>query len=598
MSDDARLETKKPDPRNSVAAQLVKHGLAAFTLGVTDTGDPFGVNHDLPHIARPLRGGKTGLRAELAKWFFAQNKIVASQQALADACATLEGFAAEAAPRRVYLRVAEHAGSVYIDMGDTAGHVIEISGGNWDIGVRAPVLFRRTKLTAVMPTPYVDGDVSALWEFVPIAESDRPLLLAWLVQALIQPDTAHPIPALLAEQGSAKSTATRVVVDLIDPSTVPLRKAPRDAEGWVTAPNASWCVALDNLSGEVPQWLSDSLCRAVTGGGDVRRALYTDNDVALIAFRRVPIVNGIDLQIIQGDLAERALPIELPRVTKRRNDAELAAAWAEARPNVLGGLLTLAARVHHRLASITVTDSPRMADYAHVLAAVDAICDTDGLGRYRERTKRAAADTLDHPFISALVARRYNCDGQTSAEVLAALKPSDPNWKPPRGWPSNARAVTGQLTRHAPALRTEGWTVEHDDGRNHRNRAQWDIRPPETSCNPDSQGSPDSSSQVKAENSGESEASHTAAASKPSRAASQHNLPNSPENIGSTCDDELASQASHKYGQSLDGTLFDGVAANGKPRYCDCGNPLTSPEASAAGKCRPCRDKVTAGCDR
>ncbi|AGZ53311.1 ATP-binding protein [Mycobacterium kansasii] len=590
-------EKKRPDPRNSVAAQLVRHARDAYTLGVSDAGDPYGVHHDLPHIARPLRGGKTGLRAELAKWFFEANKVVASQQALADACGTLEGFAAEATPRRVYLRVAADVAGAYIDMGNPAGEVIEISGGSWDIGVRAPVLFRRTKLTAAMPTPLYGGDVSQLWEFVPIAEADRPPLLAWMVQALIQPDTAHPIPALLAEQGSAKSTVTRCLVDLVDPSVVPLRKAPRDAEGWVTAANASWVAALDNLSGELPQWLSDSLCRAVTGDGDVRRALYTDSDVSVIAFRRVPIVNGVDLQITQGDLAERALPIELPRISKRRNDAELAAAWAEAKPDILGGLLTLAAKVHYRLPDITVPDPPRMADFAYVLAAVDQILGADGLARYRERSKRASADTLDAPFIAELVERRLSFIGLTGAEILAAARPTAPDWKPPKEWPSNARAVTGQLTRHAPALRGQGWLIEHDDARNKRNRRQWTIQPPEKGRNSDSPDSPDSSLQANGENGGESEASYETAASQASDEASQRNSNNSPENIGPTCVNELASQASQEYGQSLDSALFDSPATNGQAQHCGCGNQLSSPEALRIRKCKPCRDRALVGYD-
>lgn len=549
MTDEAK---KKPDPRNSVAAQLVNHARSAYTLGVTETGEPYGVSHDLPHIARPLRGGKTGLRAELAKWFFDTNKMVASQQALADACATLEGFAAEADPRRIHLRVAEHAGAVYVDMGDTAGSVIEISDGAWDIAVRAPVLFRRTRLTGQMPKPYADGDVTRLWEFVPIAADDRPLLLAWMVQALTQPDTAHPIPALLAEQGSAKSTITRFLVDLVDPSPVPLRKAPRDADGWVTAANASWVVALDNLSGELPHWLSDALCRAVTGDGDVKRALYTDSDVAVIAFRRVPIINGIDLQITQGDLAERVLPIELPRVGKRRNDAELAAEWAGARADILGGLLTLAARVHHRLPNTAVADSPRMADYAQVLKAVDSIGATGGLGRYRQRVKRAAADTLDTAFIAELVTRKPTFTDATSGEILTAIKPTASDWRAPADWPKNARGATGQLTRHAPALRGQGWFIEHDDSRNHRNRVQWTIRPPEKGCKPDSQDSPDSQAQVTGVNGREPGASQDPAASQTEPAASQVKSPDSHETSCLTSDDELASLASQEYRQSLD----------------------------------------------
>jgi hypothetical protein len=52
-----------------------------------------------------------------------------------------------------YICGSQHDGTVYIDMGDPDCHVIEIAGGTWDIGVRAPVLFRRTKLTGVMPKP-------------------------------------------------------------------------------------------------------------------------------------------------------------------------------------------------------------------------------------------------------------------------------------------------------------------------------------------------------------------------------------------------------------------------------------------------------------
>lgn len=468
------------DPTRSVAAQLVELARDTYTLGVTPDGQTYGVHTDRPHIALPLRGGKTGMRQDLSRRYHARHGIVPSQQALADALMTLDGYAAEEQPRQVYLRVATHGGSVYIDMGDIDAHVVEISGGAWDIHDRAPapVLYRRTKLTGVMPKPYVDGDISRMWEFAPVPIDDRPLVLAWLVQTLIQPATAHPVLLLAAEHGSGKTSAARCLVALADPSPVPVRKAPRDAEGWVTAANASWVVALDNLSGVVPMWLSDSLCRAVTGDGDVRRALYSDADVSVMAYRRAVIITGIDVGITQGDLADRLVRVELPRIpaASRRSDEELDAAWVDAYPDILGGLLTLAAEVHHRLPSVDVAELPRMADYGRVLAAADAVMGTAGLARYAEQSRRVAADTLDAPLIGELVARRYLCDGRTSADVLADLTPSDR----PRDWPRSARAVTGQLTRHAPALRAQGWTIEHDGGRRRDKVTRWTIAPPET----------------------------------------------------------------------------------------------------------------------
>jgi hypothetical protein len=492
-NDDAPLPSEPPPDngqddkpgRRSVAAQLVDLARAEYSLGLSDTDEPYGVSVDCPHIALMLRGGRTGLRVELARRYFADHNMVASQQALADACMVLEGFAARQTPQPVYLRVGEHNGAVYIDTGDTEGRVIRISGGGWRPTDTAPILFRRTKLTGQMAEPVVGSDLSGLWEFVTIDEADRPVLLAWLVAVLILIGVPHPILALLAEQGSAKSSITRCLVDLVDPSAVPLRQPPRDPDGWTTAASASWVVALDNLSGGLPAWLSDALCRAVTGDGNVKRALYTDNDVSVSAFRRCPIINGVDVIIGRGDVAERLAVIELPRVKRRRDEGELAQAWQAARPQIFGGLLDLAAQVHRRLPNITVTDLPRMADFARVLAAVDEVLGTNGLTRYRERSKRVAADTLDDPFIAELVECRAAFTDKTSVEILAALKPADLSWKPPREWPKNARAVTGQLTRHAPALRGQGWAIDHDDGRNEAGIRKWTIGPPEKVRGPD-----------------------------------------------------------------------------------------------------------------
>ena len=54
---------------------------------------------------------------------------------------------------------------------------------------------------------------------------------------------------------------------------------------------------------------------------------------------------------------------------------------------------------------------PRMADYAMALACVDEVLGTEGLDRYRQLSDRTATDTLDHPFIAALIRCRYEARG-------------------------------------------------------------------------------------------------------------------------------------------------------------------------------------------
>jgi hypothetical protein len=270
----------------------------------------------------------------------------------------------------------------------------------------------------------------------------------------------HPILGFLAEHGSAKSTTTRRVVSLTDPSVAPLRMPPRDLDQWITAANGSWVVALDNLS-IIPDWFSDAMCRATTGDANIKRQLYTDTGLSVIQILRCIIVNGIDLGGLNGDFTDRLALADLERITEacRRGERELEAEWDQAYAAVLGGLLNLAAKVHHKLPAIKVDRLPRMADYAKVLASIDDINATEGLKRYRERAAHLAADSVaSDPFIARLQELDYACGDLPANKILAAVTPmrelTNGSWVPdrlPPDWPKKARVVTTRLTRHAPA---------------------------------------------------------------------------------------------------------------------------------------------------
>ena len=474
----ANGETEK----KSVAARLVGMAQERYLLGVSEDGEPFGADRTRPHLAMLLRGGRTGLRADLAARYFTETGAAAGGQALTDSTLILEGLAATQTPERLHLRVADHQGTIYIDTGRQDGQVIRIGNGQWTMTSAAPVRFLRTKLTGAMPLPPPDGDLARLWDFINVAAEDRPVLLAVLVAALVQCDVPHPVLALFAEQGSAKSTTTHMLVDLIDPSTVALRQAPRDTEQWVTAASGSWVVALDNLSA-IPPWLSDSLCRAATGDGNVKRALYTDADLAVVKFRRCVIVNGIDVGAVRPDLAERLAAVELRRIDRhrRRPEATMRQEWELALPGILGGLLDLAATVHRRLETISVIEPPRMADFGRTLAAVDEALATDGLRRYMSRADQLSEDSLSaDPFIERLrMQTREPIVDQSGGDLLAITTPVGDHWRRPKEWPKNGRDVTAILRRHAPALRSLGWVIEDDGARNHRNVLLWTIHPPQ-----------------------------------------------------------------------------------------------------------------------
>jgi hypothetical protein len=489
------------EPTRSAAATLVDMAMEDYILGVADDGTPYGTYPDTPHVALPLRGGKLGLRASLARSYFRKHDTVPSSQALADACTVLEGEAAQKDPRELHLRVADKGGRVYLDMADKADRVIEFSDGTWRITDTAPVVFRRTELSAPIPEPIPGGDLDKLWGHVNIAHDDRPITLAVLVAALIQPNVPHVILSLQAEHGSAKTTTAKRLVSLIDPSPAPVSMPPRDIDAWVHTAYGSWVVAIDNVS-TVQPWWSDALCRAATGDALAKRRLYTDADLAVLKFRRCVILTGIDLGGLAGDLSDRLAQAELRRIDKGRQDeTALDAAWERDYPAILGALFDLAASVHAMMPNVTVDGGlPRMADFAKVLACVDKLHDTDGLKRYRDRATHLAADSLtSDSFIAELVAQSYSADDLTAREILQRLTPVDKAWRRPRDWPKNARTVTTQLTKHAPALRQNGWTVEHDN-RNHDKVTRWTITSPDDSPDYDPQDPQDPQSQVNGHN--------------------------------------------------------------------------------------------------
>lgn len=447
----------------SQAAILVKIARERFDLFMSDDGRPYAVRVDGPNIALPLRG-KAGLRSLLAKVYAdEQGGAVPSQSALADAMTVLEGVAQANEPRVPQLRTARHDGRIVVDLGTTDGRCVIVGPDGWSRESRSPVLFRRSGAMKALPDPVRDGDgLERLAELLNMSENGFRLLVAWLVAAFI-PDLPHPILAFRGEQGTGKSKAAQMVIGIVDPSGAPKRTAPRDVKSWATQAFNSWALCLDNVS-YIPDWLSDALCRAVTGDGIVDRALYTDDDVVVLEFRRVLALTTIDAGALAGDLAERLLTIDLSLIPdhKRREEAELDQAYADAHAAILASLFDLLAAVLKALPDVTLTERPRMADFARILKAVDTIKGWNTLDSYKATASNAVADVLDgEPFIQAVVrlVDQAGPDGLclTAQQILDQV---DAPERLPKKWPKDSTRAAGQLRRLAPALRTIGINVD------------------------------------------------------------------------------------------------------------------------------------------
>ncbi len=443
----------------SQASRLVALAEQSYRLVQGLDGRAYAVDRNGPAVALPLRG-RDGLRQRLARAYYAETGSAASSSALGDALTVVEGMAADGPAEIVGLRVAAPGGGVGRALGDPTGRVGRGEPGRWWIESNSPVLFRRTALTQALPVPERPGSLDGFRRLLNVDDDGFALIVAWLLAALI-PNIPHPILALLGEQGTAKSTAAAFCVGLIDPSPAPLRSAPKDVKAWAVTATASWTVALDNVSTIAP-WFSDTLCKAVTGDGIVDRALFTDDDVTVLAFRRVIALTSIDAGSLAGDLAERMVPVELQRITpdRRRPDADVAADYRQAQPATLAALLDLLAAVLDALPSVELAELPRMADFARLLAALDAVTGWNSLAAYQQRSNESNHAVIESdPFATAITAMVGNTVAGwsgTVAELLATVTPEHT----PRGWPQTNRAAGGHLRRISPALRACGINVE------------------------------------------------------------------------------------------------------------------------------------------
>jgi hypothetical protein len=334
-------------------------------------------------------------------------------------------------------------------------------------------MFRRPDAMRSLPRPEKGGKVSDLRPFFNAADDDAMhLFVAWMVAAL-RPGRPFPILALHGEQGTAKSTASRVARSLVDPNAAPVRSVPRAEDDLAVASQHSHVVAFDNLSGVQP-WLSDALCRLATGGGLSKRTLYSDDDETVLDAIRPVIVNGIDDIANRADLAERCLVLTLQPIpkAKRQDEATFWSAFAAAAPRLFGLLLDGMVSALRNLASVKLAELPRMADFAKwVVAAEPGLGLPSGtlLAAYERNRARVVDIALDASPVATAVRKLLDQPKHaglwegTPDQALTALTAlvSDEAKRQP-SWPKSPSALSSRLRRSATFMRTVGISLDLD----------------------------------------------------------------------------------------------------------------------------------------
>lgn len=415
----------------------------------------------------------------LRQLYFRRTSSAPPKHALEDAINVFTSRALfEGGQHPVFLRLAEHNGKVYLDLGSDEWNAVEISTSGWRLIANPPVKFVRSRGMRPLPNPVVGGDVNQLRSFLNVSDEEWPLVLTWILAAFRRRGP-FPILTLNGEQGSCKSSTSAVLRNLVDPNAAPLRSGPRDERDLFIAANNSWVITLDNLS-HLPGWLSDALCRLATGGGLATRQLYTDLNETIINVQRPIVLNGIAELATRGDLLDRSIVVLLPNLDaeKRRDEAEFWSEFESAKPKILGALLGALAASLTQLPNARLVRKPRMADFALFGVAVErALGWSPGkfINAYEANRGGANSSALEASPVALAVqslVQDHMFEG-TATELLDELSSYvDERIKNHRGWPDSGWRLSCILRRLAPNLRASGVDVTFGDRTPDQKRAR------------------------------------------------------------------------------------------------------------------------------
>jgi hypothetical protein len=170
---------------------------------------------------------------------------------------------------------------------------------------------------------------------------------------------------LHGEKGSAKSTLQTMIKLLVDPAKPTLLTIHNDRSEFIQQLAHNHIAYYDNVK-NTPGWLSDEACKAVTGIGQSKRKLYTDDDEIVYEYKRCLGFNGINISLSEPDALDRSMMIELDRISKenRKVESDIMTEFMVLRPQLLGYIFDMLVKTLQIKPTIRLNDLPRMADFA------------------------------------------------------------------------------------------------------------------------------------------------------------------------------------------------------------------------------------------
>jgi len=287
-----------------------------------------------------------------------------------------------------------------------------------------------------------------------------------------------PIMVIIGQEGSAKSIRSALIKKLVDPSgeklSEQLSQFSRNIDDLNVHFANNYMIVFDNVSHISPE-ISDTLCRAITGAGYPKRQNYSDAEEIILKFQRKIILNGISVNIENGDLARRSINYFTDKIPKeeRKTNSQVITKFKKIYADLLGQICFILQKAMGEFQNVS-TDTkelPDMADFALWGEAISrALGNENGifLQAYSERMKQSSEILGENnPIISFFEAQ---FGGKNEHEItnsngrwfgrLESFANQEGYEKNSRNYPKSSGRLRSWITRSKPLLDLHGFDVE------------------------------------------------------------------------------------------------------------------------------------------
>lgn len=410
------------------------------------------------------------LKRWISNQVWQKHKKPVSSEMMRNILSVLEANACcEGEEYKLHNRFAWRGDELWYDLTNSSWQAVKIGNDDWDIVDKPPILFKRYSHHKPHVLPVKNGNPNLFLKYINITNAQHRLLLMVFLVSCFIPGFPHPLLIVFGSHGSAKSTLSRLLRWLIDPSIIDVVGLPDNHKELIQALSHHAFLFFDNVS-YISEAQSDDLCKAITGSGFSKRELFTDDDDIIYNLMNSIGINGINLVATKPDLLDRSLLIELERIddADKKSEEKMKTAFQADLPFILGGVLDVLVKAKKLHPTIKTDGLPRMADFALwgcAIAEALGYTQEDFLSAYQTNIVRQTEMLLnDNIVATAIVAFMENREEwrDTPSQLMVQLKNHaefiDIDTRE-KYWPKGANALSRKLNELSTPLKKMGYSV-------------------------------------------------------------------------------------------------------------------------------------------